>query len=105
MIPVLASAMSEKELSANVVDAALKLGWLCYHTYDSRKSAPGFPDLVLLRRDRLVFIELKTERARTSPAQEEWLRGLASLHGDGRPECYLWRPADWLNETIMGVLR
>lgn len=41
--------ISEKEFQAQVLDLARLTGWLCYHPHDSRRSAPGFPDLVLVR--------------------------------------------------------
>src|SRR5690606_40011108 len=39
----LAAAMSEAQLLATILQACRKLGLLCYHTYDSRRSEPGFP--------------------------------------------------------------
>jgi hypothetical protein len=66
------------------------LGWkLCYHTLRSKGSRAGFPDRVLIR-ERVVFAELKRERAKPTPAQIEWLDGLAAAGA----ETYLWRPSD-----------
>lgn len=48
----------------SVVDAARLNGWLVYHTHDSRRSAEGFPDLVMLRLSRMVVAELKTPTAK-----------------------------------------
>ena len=42
--------MNEAELQRNVLSLAAMTGWLAYHTYDSRRSQAGFPDLVLVRR-------------------------------------------------------
>lgn len=67
------------------------MGWLRYHTYDSRRSRAGFPDLVLVRPPRLLFIELKTARGKTSEDQREWAKVLKLIPG---VEYYLWRPAD-----------
>ena len=89
---------TEKEFQQMVLDLAGYLGWTCYHTFDSRRSQPGFPDLVLVRPPRLVFAELKSERGRTTPQQQEWLDLL-----EGTPaETYLWRPADW--DAIRAIL-
>ncbi len=41
-----ANAMTEKELMQNILDCARLHGWRCYHTFDSRKSDPGFPDII-----------------------------------------------------------
>jgi hypothetical protein len=81
-----------------VFDLARALGWLAYHTRDSRRSAAGFPDLVLVR-ERLVFAELKVRRGEVSGAQRGWLNRLARCG----QETYLWRPAQWA--LILEVLR
>jgi hypothetical protein len=112
---------TEAQFQAAVIDYARALGWLVYHTHDSRHSAAGFPDLVLVHRGestqtvprncRLVFAELKTQKGRTSLAQAEWLealgvvlaRGGAMLDQEPRSAVYLWRPSDW--PEIERVLR
>ncbi len=66
------------------------LGWrLCYHTLRSKGSQSGFPDRVLVR-ERVIFAELKREKGVPTPAQIEWLNGLAAAGA----EVYLWRPSD-----------
>lgn len=82
---------SEKEWQAEVLKAA-KLGgwWLQYHTYDSRRSASGFPDLVLVRAPELVVAELKTLKGRVQKGQQEWLDGLTACG----VETHVWRPSD-----------
>jgi hypothetical protein len=66
-------------------------GWRCYHTFDSRRSAPGFPDLVLVRGESLLFVECETDRGGVSPAQAQWIE---ALRGTGA-EVRLWRPVYW----------
>jgi VRR-NUC domain len=87
---VTAAHVTEAEFQASVIRFAELQRWAVYYTYDSRRSPPGFPDLVLCR-DRLVFAELKTLRGRVRAQQLEWL---ARLRGAGA-ECYLWRPSQW----------
>lgn len=82
---------TEAQWQQTVVELAKLCGWLVYHTYDSRRSEPGFPDLVLVREQRLVFAELKTDRGRIRPEQQEWLE---RLHETGA-EVYVWRPRDF----------
>jgi hypothetical protein len=70
--------------------AARLLGRLAYHTHDSRRSEPGFPDFVLTRRRRTIFAKLKSDTGRLSAPQRRWL---AALSQNPVPEVYLWRPA------------
>ena len=90
----------EKQFMAQVVEVATLLGWLVYHTYDSRRSTPGFPDLTMCKRGRLILAELKTDTGKVSPAQSLWLSTLASCPG---VEVYTWRPAQW--DDIVATLR
>jgi hypothetical protein len=96
----LVDLVSERDLQALIVTLAKLHGWRTYHTHDSRRSAPGFPDLVLVRPPRLVFAELKTQRGRISPAQREWFEDLRRCQG---VEVYLWKPSD--RNHIARVLR
>jgi hypothetical protein len=89
--------ITEKEFMQLVIDHAEANHWLVYHTYDSRRSEPGFPDLLLLRR-RLIAVELKSEKGETTQLQDEWL---AAFRACGIL-AYLWRPSDWL--TIQRIL-
>lgn len=99
--------MSEDELDALVrgqpkrPGLARQLGYLVYHTHNSQGSDPGFPDLVLLKGRRVVYVELKTQSGRLSAAQREWLEGLQAA-GE---EVHVWRPSDWFDGTIEEVLR
>lgn len=92
--------VSEKEFQALVVDVAKRRGWLVYHTFDSRRSGAGFPDLVLVR-ERVLFRELKTARGVVSAVQKAWLQRLVSAGAD----VAVWRPADWVDGSISEALR
>ena len=61
---IVASQMTEAEHLEQVKAVALTCGWRLYHTFDSRRSAAGFPDLVLVRPPRVIFAELKSEKGR-----------------------------------------
>lgn len=112
--------MSEDVLQAAIVDLASALGWLVYHTHDSRRSQKGFPDLVLVRRGRLLFVELKDETGPLRVEQAEWLAvldGVAKRIGgllDERAwsqevpypvEVRIWRPEDWRSGAVERELR
>ena len=100
----MARSMSEAVLQANVLHTAQSLDWAVYHTYDSRRCAPGFPDLVLVHEGqrRVIFSELKTETGRQSGPQRAWERRLRAVPG---VEFYLWRPTGWLDSSILRVLQ
>ncbi len=85
--------VTEKEFQTQVLQLARLNGWQTYHTFDSRRSAPGFPDLLLVRPPRCLFVELKATAGRLRPAQVEWLDELAEV--ERAPEAYLWRPGDF----------
>ena len=96
-----AEITNEKDFTSRVIYEAHLAGWdLAYHTFDSRHSAKGFPDPVLLRPPRIIFVELKMGKRKLSPPQEEWI---AQLKEVPTIEAYVWRyPADV--ETILKVL-
>jgi hypothetical protein len=83
----------ESLLLANVRRCARERGFLVYHTYSSRKSEAGFPDLTLVRPGRLIFAEVKTRIGKLTRQQEMWLDLLKrSVPG---VEVVVWRPSDW----------
>lgn len=108
------------EFMPAVVELAKQCGWLVYHTHDSRKSAAGFPDLVMVRRGRLVFAELKSAKGAVRDEQHDWLLALKRcgnknhqrmmFAGPGSvfrktPEVYLWRPEHWFDGGIENILK
>lgn len=107
-------AGGEAAFQRQVEQLAAYYGWRSYHTHNSQRSAPGFPDLVLVRDLELIFAELKTEKGRASVAQQEWIKALGAVSSRlfeyvagsydvrdpnlSRPPCvdvYLWRPSDF----------
>lgn len=97
-----AGGMSEKQLQDAVAGFAFVCGWRRYHTFDSRRSEPGFPDLVLVRAGRLVAAELKAAAGRVTASQQAWLDDLALVPG---VEVFVWRPDDWTSGRVEAVLR
>lgn len=112
-------AGGEAAFQTQVEQLAAFYGWRTYHTHDSRRSTPGFPDLVMVRGPELVFAELKTNTGRTTPEQDAWIADLetvsraVALELDERDnarrhtgygtqpavdpcvDVYVWRPSDW----------
>lgn len=87
-----ATKVTEAQFLQQVRDLAKLTGWETYHTHNSQRSEPGWPDLVLASatQQRALFIELKTAVGRVSPHQRKWL-DLLTLCG---LEAAIWRPAD-----------
>ena len=46
--PVVHPRQTEDQWQSAVIEYARLMGWLVYHTHDSRHSEKGFPDLVLV---------------------------------------------------------
>ena len=82
----------EKDFQHTLIAYAQLAGWTIYHTYDSRRSEAGFPDLTMVRGVRLIFAELKSHKGKLRPEQETWLQ---QLSGVPSVEAYVWRPLDW----------
>lgn len=74
-------AMMEVDLQNDIIEAARIAGFdLIYHTWNSKNSAAGFPDLVMLHRSgRMVVIECKREKEQPKPKQVEWLERFKKL--------------------------
>lgn len=89
------ATITEREWQDQVIAWAKRAEWLVHHVHDSRKDEwgchPGFPDLVLVRAPRVLFVELKRDRGYVSTLQAVWL---ASLRASPGVETYTWRPRD-----------
>jgi hypothetical protein len=119
----LAHAMSEDQLLDAVIEFAEWHHWLVDHPRPARTKAgwatplqgdAGRPDLLMAHpTGRVITAELKSEIGRLSEAQKRWNEALAAA---GRRAAvasrtedmvyahFIWRPSDWLNGTIRGVL-
>ncbi len=94
---------TEAQWQATVIIAAQLLGWTCYHTFDSRRSAHGFPDLVLVHPVHGVrWLELKSEKGKTTPAQDRWI----ALLQEAGERAGVYRPSDWplVEQVLKGEL-
>jgi hypothetical protein len=99
---VLDNAMSERDFQQSILDLSWRCGWECsYHVHDSRRSEPGFPDLVLVSttRGRVLWIECKAEKGKVRPEQRRWHDALRAAG----QEVYVWRPSDFA--TVERVLK
>ena len=84
-------SMSEAQFEKIVEGYAKVMGWFYYHTYDSKRSVAGYPDLVMLRGERQVVAELKSQKGRNpTEKQQDWLDRYEAV----APEVYVWRPSN-----------
>ena len=92
--------ISEKDFRKQVIDLLKTFHWRYYFTWNSIHSPAGFPDIVAARLSRLIFAELKSDKGKVTPEQQEWLD---LLEGTGKVEVFVWRPTDF--EKIVEELR
>jgi hypothetical protein len=74
-----------------------------YHTWNSRRSPAGFPDLIAVHHlagRPLLAIEIKTDAGQVTPAQQAWLEALGGCTG---VVAEVWRPS--MLEEICQKLR
>ena len=98
-------SLPEKDFTQTVIDLARKHGWLTAHFRTSRITrqdgsvyyetavqgdGAGFPDLVLVR-DRVLFVELKSDAGSLREEQKTWRDRLEGA----RQQWFCWRPRDW----------
>lgn len=94
-------AMPEYRLQEHVITAAKQLGFLAYHTWNSMRSEPGYPDLMLVKDGRCLAIELKRDGQEPTLAQRRWLDAFAEVPCI---ETYVWHGADWESGGIVTIL-
>jgi hypothetical protein len=107
------ATMTEAELLSSVVELAELLKWRCVYfrpgmnrrghwsTAMTGTDAAGWPDLFMVRRERALAVELKSERGRATPEQLDWLAALSNAG----IESHVWRPQQWFDGTIQKVLQ
>lgn len=102
--------LSEALFMGQVTDYATMRGWRWMHiqpgltdrgryrTPVSGPLGPGWPDLILIRDDVILAVELKSEKGRLTTLQSRVLDDLLRA----MILTYVWRPSDW--PTIEKVL-
>ena len=90
--------IKESEWQKTVERIARFNGWLVYHAPDNKPDArgrvqnitAGFPDLVLVKNETLIFAELKSEIGKISSEQDAWLNAISAC----QVLTFVWRPSD-----------
>jgi VRR-NUC domain len=95
--------ITEKHFQAQVLRLAKITGHKVFHDYNSQRSEPGFPDLVIVKHTmkRPIFAELKTETGQLTEDQWAWRLVLDEMPG---VDYRLWRPSSWdeIEEAFTG---
>ena len=91
--------MTEKALQAAVMEAAQRFGLKAHHTYDSRRSNPGFPDCEIVG-TRIIHRELKVKGRKPTADQREWIDAINAAGGDAA----VWRDTHWQDGRILDEL-
>lgn len=96
-LTTLSDLVTEEQFTAEVVELAGLFGWHVMHPRPARRAGgewrtamqgdAGFPDLVLARDGEVIVAELKTNRGRTTAAQDAWIEALGAF-------AEVWRPRD-----------
>lgn len=82
--------MRESEFQQTVIEMAQVLGWRVVHFRPARTTTgwrtpvegdgAGWPDLILVR-DRIVFLELKTATGKVTAEQAAWIAAINAAGG------------------------
>lgn len=101
--------LTEAEFQRLVIQLAQTLGYLVAHFRPGRSrrnqwstavqgDGKGYPDLTLVDRGKVLFVELKSNTGEVTPEQEKWIDRINKNGGTG----LVWRPSQW--EEIVAVL-
>ena len=93
--------LTEAQFQRQITEYAEMCGWSWAHFRPAETSkgwrtpvsgplGAGFPDLVLVRDGRLMFMEVKRAGGQATPAQNQVMRVLAEA-----AEVYIVQPKDW----------
>ena len=94
------TATTERSLQATVEEMCKLFGIAWYHTFDSRRSTKGWPDLALCG-SKFMLRELKTDNGALTERQVSWGKRLR----DAGQDWDVWRPADLQSGRIERELR
>ena len=90
---------AEQGFQQAIIELAMLSGFEhIYHTWDSRNSPAGFPDLIMLKGKRMIVVEVKVKEP-LSAEQYFWLLAFRDI----TKEVFLWTLDDW--DEIEEVLR
>ncbi len=104
--------MSEDQLLSSVLSMARAFGVMTAHFRPAQSKSgrwmtavqgdgKGFPDVVFVGPNGVLFRELKAAGKYPQPEQKRWLGRLEEANADAA----VWRPADWRSGRVEAELR
>ena len=93
--------VTERMLQASIIKLCQLFGIAWYHTYDSRRSARGWPDMALVGKRGFITRELKSDSGTVTAEQEGWGVRLKQAGVSWA----VWRPGDLRSGRIESELR
>lgn len=99
MKQALSIPLTEAEFQSQVVNLAESFGWQWMHIGRTGKHVAngakgtlgrGWPDLLLIRGSRIIFAELKAQKAPPLPEHQKAVLNILAQAA----EAYVWRPSD-----------
>lgn len=109
--PLFKVELSESQFQSQVQELATLYGWEYMHirpglnqrgawrTPISGTLGAGWPDLILVRGQQMIFAELKSEKGKLTAPQ---VKVLNALEATGHP-VFCWRPSDW--DDVVRILK
>lgn len=107
MIVTSPEPVRERDFQDAVIQLAKLNNWMVHHQRPARtkdgswrtavQGDAGWPDLILVRDGRMIIAELKSEKGKLTPGQEDWLRAIddVKLASGGAVQWAIWRPSHW----------
>ncbi len=102
--------MSENALLGAVLSLFHLYEWRTLHIRPARTAqgyrtalqgdGVGWPDILAVKGERMLAVELKSEKGTLTMDQNLWLHDLQRTGA----EAFVWRPSDWFSGEILRVL-
>ena len=98
--------ISEEEFQNRTIELAQRFGWRVAHFRAAKTEhgwrtpvsadGSGFPDVVAVKGNKILFIEFKSNRGCHTESQKEWIARLGQAARSEKCEVYVatWRPRD-----------
>ena len=93
---------NEADFQRHVRKVAEANGWKVHCVWRSDHSPAGWPDLVMVKGDRMLIMELKMPKGKLTDKQREWLNLLMQVRVVRTLAVVRPTDLDWLTEILEG---